>query len=69
MVTYPNIEHDKKIKDGVQEKCADTEGLGKFEPRYLELGQTEYVNEVEENPLQEEPHRLAVVFHHPDPVI
>lgn len=69
MDTYPNVEHDKKIKGSVEEKCANAEGLGEFEPWYLELGETEYVNKVEEDPFQEKPYGLAVVFYYPDPIV
>ncbi len=67
--SYPNVEHEQPVKDGVEEKGHDHEGLRQLQPWYPQLGQPKQKGAVDGNPFQEEPERLCVLLDQLGPVV
>lgn len=53
----------------MKQKCENAERLGELEPRYPELWEAKYEGKVDDDPLEKQKHRLAVVLDDHDPVV
>lgn len=68
-MAYPDIEHQHEIESSMAAEQENGSELGQLEPWYPQLGQAKEEDEFDNDPFQEEPCAVVLVFHQRYPVV